>query len=336
MLKFYKIKDVFFEQDAQYSFNIYMFHKESSQRIVSLQAKSPVTPEYLEKWKDLVEKGAYFQLYFEDLHTFYHETGITEAELMQENEFYFRMNQLQEDRIAKYKVKSEEKFLLKAALVRASESDDFLPIINKVKAEILCFPLYESSFMSTAIEVVDKVFVRDIIPVRTAVLSDFIAKQSNISEQEKLCEIVIASLLKDVGLCLFKSGSVLDFQNLRGEESYLKHPMISIFILSKVGFEFPKGVKRLVLEHHEQINGSGFPRKKKEDYIDYSSFIINMVDQILMYSAGKINGRKLDLIKTIELFHKGVSSDGINVNFPKRLLDSLDSFLLNELELKGE
>jgi hypothetical protein len=51
-----------------------------------------------------------------------------------------------------------------------------------------------------------------------------------------------------------------------------------------------------------------------------------------MYSSGKINGRKTDLIKTIELFHKGVSAEGVNVNFPPRLLESLGSFLLNDLE----
>ena len=51
-----------------------------------------------------------------------------------------------------------------------------------------------------------------------------------------------------------------------------------------------------------------------------------------MYSEGKINSRKTDIMKTIKLFHKGVSSEGINVNFPARLLGSLGTLLLNDIE----
>ncbi len=336
MLKFYRLKSEFFEVEKTYSFHLFMYHHESDHRVVFLHAGSIFSKEKLEEWTDLNEKGAYFQLFYEDLGAFYTETGITKEQLMEENAFYFRMMELQESRLKKYEVKSKEKFLLKTTLIDAAKTNDFSSIIAKVRSEILCLPLHKSPFISIATEIVDKLFSRDIFPVRVAALSYLIAKQNKITDEEKLCEIVVAALLKDVGLILFKTNLLTDFPKLRGMDDYEKHPVISIYILSKIGFEIPKNVKRLVLEQHEQSNGSGYPRQKKEDYIDFSSFIINLVDQILMYSMGKINGRKLDLIKTFELFHKGVSSDGINVNFPQRLLESLGSFLQNELEKEME
>jgi HD-GYP domain-containing protein (c-di-GMP phosphodiesterase class II) len=305
-------------------------------RLVSLNAGSPVTQETLDDWVNLEEKGAYLQLYKDDRKEFFYETEVTKEELLEANKFYFRMLKLQNDRLEKYEEKSNETFLLKRALQDAAKSGDFMGLINKVKYEVLCFPLHESETISICTELVHKLFSRDIMPVRVAAFSYLLAKQNKIIDQEKLAIIIISSLIKDFGYGLIKPSLFQNFQELQKEDIYTKHPMLSIYVLSKVGYDFPKQVKRLVLEQHEQADGSGFPRKKKEDHIDYVSFIINLADQILMYSYGKINGRKVDLIKTIELFHKQVNADGINVNFPTRLTDSLGTFLLNDLEKEIE
>ncbi|MFT6631950.1 MAG: HD-GYP domain-containing protein (c-di-GMP phosphodiesterase class II) [Bacteriovoracaceae bacterium] len=335
-MKFYRISSTFFELEKFYSFNIFLYDSMREKRLVALHAGSPITQEVLDEWINLEEKGAYLQLYKDDRKEFFYETSISEEELLEANKFYFRMLKLQKDRLEKYEEESNETFLLKGALQEAAMNSDFMPLINKVKCEVLCFPLHESETISICTELVDKLFVRDIMPVRVAAFSYLLAKQNKIVDKEKLSIIIIASLVKDLGFGLIRSSFFQKFQDLQKEDIYLKHPMLSIYILSKVGHEFPKQLKRLVLEQHEQADGSGFPREKKEDYIDYVSFIINLADQILMYSYGNLNGRKVDLIKTIEMFHKKVSSDGININFPTRLTDSLGTLLLNDLEKELE
>ena len=103
--------------------------------------------------------------------------------------------------------------------------------------------------------------------------------------------------------------------------------MLSLYILSKLNVDFSKEIKRLILEQHEQYDGSGFPRNKKDNHIDFLSYIVNLSDQILMYGAGKINGKNISLEKSIEIFYKRISVEGINISFPENLLDSLGSFL---------
>lgn len=335
-MKFYKILSTFFTIGKDYSFNVFLYDPMREKRLIALYAGSPVTDEVFEEWGQLEEKGAYLQLYKDDKKEFLFETGVTEDELLEPNKFYFRMLKLQNDRLESFEEKSKETFLLRGALQEVASSGDYMPLINKVKFEVLCFALHESEIISICTELVDKLFSRDIMPVRIASLSYLIAKQNKIIDTEKLCFLIISALVKDLGYGLIKSSLFEKFQDLQKEDIYLKHPMLSIYILSKVGYEFPKQVKRMVLEQHEQTDGSGFPREKKEDYVDYLSFIINLSDQILMYSCGKINGRKTDLIKTIELFHKQVGAEGINVNFPKRLTDSLGTLLLNDLEKEIE
>ncbi len=336
MLKFYRVKADFFETDKEYAFNIFLYDTRRDQRVVTLKPNVELTAEIKEEWLVLESKGAYYQIFIDNLKEFYHQTQVSESELLALNDFYFRMYDLQQDRLKLYEEKSKETFLLRSTLKDIAKTNNFQPLIDKVRAEILCFPLYESELISISTELVDKLFKRDIMPVRVAALAYMLAKQNKITDREQLCVITISSLLKDVGFGLIRSGLLSNFKDIVQEDIYLKHPMLSIYVLSKAGFEFDKQVKRIILEQHEQSDGSGFPRGKKEDYVNYLSYIVNLCDQILMYSSGKINGRETDLIKTIELFHKGVSAEGINVNFPHRLLESLGTLLLNDLEKELE
>ena len=332
MLNFYKVFYHFFTIDKVYSFNIFLYDLQREKRIISLYANSPVTSELIEEWKKLEEIGAYIQIYHEDKHEFFIETGLVENDLIEANKFYFDMLDLQNFRINNYEKLASETFLLRTVLNEISKTNDFLPLIKRVHAEVMCFPLYKSELVSIATELVDVLFVRDILPVRIASLAYMLAKQNKITDIEILSTILISSLTKDLGYGLIRTSLFSKFNELNKTDIFYKHPMLSIYILSKSGHDFDKKVKRLILEHHEQSDGSGFPREKKEDYIDYISFIINLSDQIIYYSEGLINGRKTELIKTINLFYKQVPSEGINVSFPKRLIDSLGTFMLNELE----
>lgn len=336
MIKFCRVKSDFFVVGDKYSFNIYLYDSLRHKRVLALNSLSEVTAEAIENWKKLEESGAYLQLDKDNMKEFYFETVITEEEINKENEFYFKMEKLQEFRIKKYQTVVNEKFLVKNTINTISKTNNFLPLINRVKAEVLCFPLYQSEIVSITTEVVERLFIRDILPVRAAAFSYMLAKQNKITDIESLCNIIMASLLKDLGLSLIRTSLFKNFQDLKFESIYMKHPMLSIYVLAKTGFDFSKEIKRLILEHHEQADGSGFPREKKENYIDLLSFIINLSDQILMYSMGKFNGRSVDFMKSIEIFHKNIVSDGINISFPPKLLESLGAFLFNEIEMNLE
>jgi HD-GYP domain-containing protein (c-di-GMP phosphodiesterase class II) len=336
ILNFYKVLPDFFDLGKKYSFDIFLYDPMRSQRFVEIYATTELTQEHFDKWIELLGKGVYLQIHFKDKDSFFSEAFKTYDDLVSANPTYYKMLDLQESRLAKYEEESKKTFLLRTVLNDISKSNDYTILIERVRSEIMCMPLHKSDTVSICTEIVEKLFNRDILPVKMAALSYMLAKQNKISDIELLCSVVIASLVQNIGFGLINSTFFANYKELEKEDIYSKHPMLTIYILSKTGFEFDKNTKRLILEHHEQADGSGFPREKKEDHISYLSFIINLSDQMLMYSGGYINGRKTNLIKTIELFHKQVGTEGVNMSFPMRLTDSLGVFLLNDLEKELE
>lgn len=331
-LEFYKANYLFFKEEAVYSFPIYLFDKEREQRMVTLYAGSPVTKELVQEWQNLIAKGAYLQIFHENKDLFLEQTEVPLQVLEDENEYYFRMQRLSEERQNLYGALVKENFKLKEVFKQVSEEDNFMPLIKRVHDEVMCFSLTKSATVSMATELVSKLFTNDIFPVRVTTLAYMIAKQNKITDEETMANLIIACLVKDVGLGLIENSLLNNFDELSGQEIYAKHMMLSIYVLSKADYEFPKLIKRLILEHHEQGDGSGFPRGRKEDYIHPLSFIMNLSDQILMYSSGKLNGRKTGLSKTIDMFHKRVGGAGLNINFPHNITESLGLFLPNDIE----
>ena len=63
---------------------------------------------------------------------------------------------------------------------------------------------------------------------------------------------------------------------LREYENIKKHPIFGYFILDKIdGFE---DIKKVVLDHHERIDGKGYPLKKRRKDIYYLAKIISIAD----------------------------------------------------------
>lgn len=333
MLKFYKVDKDIFKVGNSYSFHIFLFDPERNKRIIDKYPGTVLTEEHIDVWNNFLEKGAFLQIFFEEKEMVFLECEIDEKKLENFNSFYFKMIRLQENRIKEFEEKANAKFLLRTEVNKIDETNNFMPLIERVRAEVMCFPLYENEFVSMATEIVNKLFVRDTVPVRVAAFAYLLAKQAKITDVNTLSELILACLLKDVGLSLIPTDKFKNYKELLHDDLYLKHPMLSIYLLSKSGVDFSKNIKRFILEHHEQFDGSGFPRQKKEEYIDISSMIINASDQIVLYHYGKITGRPQSLMKAIEVFSKGVPLEGLNVNVPRLVQDALSTLLLNDLDI---
>ncbi len=114
---------------------------------------------------------------------------------------------------------------------------------------------------------------------RVAQLATSIAKEMKL-ERELVRGLYIASIIHDVGkICvpaeiLSKPGKLTDI-----EFSIIKtHPQIGYEILSPVRFPWP--VAQIVLQHHERLNGSGYPQGIKGDRIMLEAKILNVADVI--------------------------------------------------------
>lgn len=112
---------------------------------------------------------------------------------------------------------------------------------------------------------------------RTATLVHIIARKLGYAEK-KIQEIYLAALVHDIGKLnvpselLTKTGQLL-------EKDYMlikDHPRIGANILQKV--EFAPEVCEMVFQHHERMNGSGYPRGLKGEEIMPEARILAVAD----------------------------------------------------------
>jgi len=119
---------------------------------------------------------------------------------------------------------------------------------------------------------------------RVAAISVAVAKELGLPE-EQIQGIYFASLIHDLGKIQVPS----EILSKPGKLTKLEFDMIKTH--SKVGYEllkdieFPWPIAEMVYQHHERVNGSGYPRKLKGNRISIEAKIIGMADVIEAISS---------------------------------------------------
>lgn len=98
-----------------------------------------------------------------------------------------------------------------------------------------------------------------------------------------------AGLLHDLGMlhldpCLLEYKSDIDRSQRR---QLYSHPLVSKVLIERHP-EYPKEIVRAVLEHHEFLDGSGYPRNLAGDQISHAGRILTLTELILsMFAPGR-------------------------------------------------
>lgn len=111
-----------------------------------------------------------------------------------------------------------------------------------------------------------------------SILAMIIGKELKLSEQE-LKDLGLAALLHDFGMTQI-SRSIYDKNQLLSPDEWLeikRHPNYSLELLKESG-NFSEAILRGVYEHHERIDGSGYPRGIKGQDIHLFGKIIAVAD----------------------------------------------------------
>ena len=114
---------------------------------------------------------------------------------------------------------------------------------------------------------------------RTADLAAAIASEMGL-EKDRITGIYIAAVIHDIGK-IFISGSILNkTSKLTGDEYDVikQHPQAGFDVLKTINFPWP--VAQIILQHHERINGSGYPNGLKDGQILLESRIISIADVV--------------------------------------------------------
>ena len=313
--------------DDVFEFPVFIYDPAREQRVLALHPASPVTQELLEQWQQIENRNGHLQIATEDEDLFLEQSQCSKEQLDQFNEFQIKMYEMWQDRLNKYSDVVTNTFSFKDELHKAIQNDDFMPIVERAKAELLLFPITISREVSMMTQLIERILVQDSLITRTISFTYFFALKFGIKEQETVASIIIGSLCKDLGQVLINLRNLRQKDELLNNEIYLKHPMLSIYLISKIPFDFSITVKRIILEQHEEIDGSGFPRGKTESSISILSQIVHMSDYLFKSSMGQLDDKKKDLMLVIQKVSSTESLDNSIPKFSNTLKDVLRSLL---------
>jgi PAS domain S-box-containing protein/putative nucleotidyltransferase with HDIG domain len=134
---------------------------------------------------------------------------------------------------------------------------------------------------------------------RVSQLAAAIAKELNFSE-DKIEGIRIASLIHDIGKIGIPTEILSKPTNLSDIELSLikEHSQIGYDILKSIDFSYP--VAEIVLQHHERLNGSGYPHHLKGEEIFLEACILGVADVVEAMSSHRPYRPALGVDKALE------------------------------------
>ncbi|MBX2809368.1 MAG: HD domain-containing protein [Cellvibrionaceae bacterium] len=147
----------------------------------------------------------------------------------------------------------------------------------------------------------------------------YICANINQLPQRTIEEFFLAGLIHDIGL-LHIDRYILTKKEVLSAEEWRKvqsHPLIGYEILKRIG-AFPKTVSQAVLEHHENLDGSGYPRSKTANELGELGQLINLLDNVIVIYNKKFKPMKRSLhgvIPIIQLNLHSYLADSVSVVF---------------------
>jgi putative nucleotidyltransferase with HDIG domain len=133
---------------------------------------------------------------------------------------------------------------------------------------------------------------------RVAKLACAMAEEMGFSE-EQIEEIRLASLVHDIGKISVPADLLTKPDGLVDNEYVLikNHPQNGYDILEKV--EFPDSVARIVLQHHERINGTGYPKGLSGEDIVMGARILSVADVVEAIATQRSYRKALGIDKAL-------------------------------------
>ncbi|MBG0788984.1 MAG: HD-GYP domain-containing protein [Desulfovibrionaceae bacterium] len=114
-------------------------------------------------------------------------------------------------------------------------------------------------------------------PMNVAVLSMMVGRETGMSADE-LTTLGLSALFHDIGKEQIDKRVIKKRDRTRAEEDVLRqHPVLGARLLLDVDI-FPKTVARVVAQHHERMDGSGYPSGLKGEAIDRMARVVAIAD----------------------------------------------------------
>lgn len=122
-------------------------------------------------------------------------------------------------------------------------------------------------------------------PVNVASLAVLLTFGIGYSRPQILKDVAMASLLHDIGLSKVPTNVAVHAHeplklDIKERQWLYKHPLLSIEILEEKKIVISPAMKMMILQHHEEYNGSGFPFALRGFMINELSQVLRVADEL--------------------------------------------------------
>jgi len=324
------------EEERTFSFHLYVFHPINQTYTLFLHANSPLTSEKYQFLIFIVERGGEVAISTTQKKTFLHTMDMTEEEIPdleipQEHEL-ISIHRKRKEAWEKEQ-SSKPKFNFKEALNAASESDNWLPLIEQTRNEAMTLSFSVSHTVSLANFFVEHLLHEDNHTNRIVALSFQLAKGCGMEDQQAMGDLLCAAFLAHIGQTqvdlLYTSEPQLELSPVQKNE-YKKHPGLAQHLIRKAELIISERCNKVLYQHHERFTGSGYPEYKQGAYIEPLALVLGASAHIVEYMDGKITGGPVHLKTILTNLKEKHLSPGLELDFGDTIYESLIYLLSND------
>lgn len=324
------------EDERTFSFHLYVFHPINKAYTLFLHANSPLTKDKYQFLMFIVERGGKVAISTTQKITFLQtmnlsEEEIPDLEIPQEHEL-ISLQHKRKDAWEKEQ-SNKPKFHFNEALNAAAESDNWLPLIDQTRNEAMAFSFTISHTVSLANFFAEILLHEDNHTNRIVALSFQLAKGCGMEDQQALGDILCAAFLAHIGntqIDLFYTTNAELKLSPMQKNDYKKHPGLAQHLIRKSELIISERCNKVLYQHHERFNGSGYPEYKQGAYIEPLALVLGASSHIIEYMNGKITGSPVRLKTILTNLKEKNLSPGLELDFGDTIYESLIYLLSND------
>lgn len=310
--------------DSIFGFNLFIYEPHAKAYKLELPANSPFDSDARDKYKMLVSKGARLAINYKQKKTFLAQLGLKEEDIKELKSISHSVEEKR--RLASEEAKAKSQFAFGAEFKEAIKTDNFEKILEQAKLEILCLPANFDQNLSNALYLTEMMLDKDCLSSRVVAVCYFMAKSMKMDKLEDIGDLLLAAYLYDIGITQLSLNYQTSAQiklNERAMEDYRNHPGLAMHLIRKSKINMSLRCKKIIQDHHERHNGSGFPHGKKDIHVDKIGQILSLVDFAFQYSEGHITGTKTPLDEVVSNIKNLVAFKGMEFDFNPDMVTAL-------------
>jgi len=153
------------------------------------------------------------------------------------------------------------------------------------------------------------------------------------TDEQLLADLTVGAIFHDIGLVRVKP-EVMAKHELKWtpaeRKEYERHVDASVEILKDSGAEFHPRVFRMIAEHHENYDGSGFPKGLKGDALDETSALLHIANVFDRLCTGKQTGTELSPSEAFDYIHETAGDPNLPRQVQPEIVQRVFQFMLTE------